>query len=138
MNWFLLLLSPFWLAIPWIVYQVIEFQGKMIGGKQFFFHMGMALGVSVQYGLAVAAIAIAALLILASITKLPVRPVVGTAALVFSAAILYTYLAVIAPSLGRFAYVHLEVFPPGFRSFPVAAAVLGFVTSAVASFRRPP
>jgi hypothetical protein len=138
MKVLLLLLGPVWLAVPWAVHQIVELQGKAIGGKQYFAHVGMAAGVAVEYGLAVVAVAVSVLLVLVALERARLRPVLRNVALAFALATLYTYLAVIAPALGQFAYVPLRTFPPEFKAFPVAAVLLGVVTAAIASVRRAP
>lgn len=131
-----LLLCPLWLGVSLAIHQIVEFQAKMIGGRQYFAHMGIAYGVAIEYGLAVIAVVIAILLLLNVFTSLRLHSLVRYIAIAFSVVTLYTYPSVIAPPLYWLAYVHLAVFPPEYLRFPFAAVALGAVTSMLAAFRR--
>jgi hypothetical protein len=136
MRSLLVLLSLPWFAVLLVVHQIVELQGQAIGGSKYFAHIGIQSGIMTEYLLGGVAVIVGALLVADAFARAKVRKAALVLSALFAAGVFYTYLAVLAPALGSFAYVPLRTFPPEFLWFPKVAIALGVLTSLLLGLRR--
>ena len=106
------LLSPLWLFQAPLANRMIAWHGKMIGGAQYFDHMGVRTYISAIETLSMLSLTIAGLLLAAAVTtKLP-TVVVFVCVLVFSAVALLAY----SPAVLGIGLLQARVFPYEMRS----------------------
>jgi len=135
------LCSVSWFAIAFFIHKIVALQGEMIGGSQYFAHVGMGSGLTAQNGLMVASIALGIAFGFISFKKFSTY----AALLFFNLAVLlgvvvtYIQLAPL-PLLLRipldFVAPAIFVFPANYYWVPLAAFALGAYSASLLAAQK--
>jgi len=126
MRIILALLSPIWLLMWPLTQKMITWQAKMIGGAQYFSHVGIGTFIAILYLLMGLAMVVSLLLLGGAISNKVPRPLIYWTILAFLSVALITYMPILTNGRG---ILHSMVFP-----YHLKPQLLGVLGLAVVSF----
>ena len=129
------------LSLPWIAvgigfWKVIDEQGKLIGGSQYFVHMGMGSGVVAEYVLLFGSFVLSIWLLLLALKRTSNSRYLRYFSLFVALLVVMTYVGFIhIPIISLIASLMINTgyFPSGYAWVPTAALCLSIATAMLPS-----
>ncbi|HJW25236.1 MAG TPA: hypothetical protein VJ576_10090 [Rhodocyclaceae bacterium] len=131
-----LLCSVSWFGLAIGLQKIISMQGDMIGGSQYFSHVGMGSGYAAQSGLMVAAIALGIGFGFIALKKIKDYSILRVFSLLMLGGVALTYLGLIPmplPLAVLLSFIHptIMVFPWNFVWIPIGALLLSAISAGI-------
>jgi hypothetical protein len=127
----------FLLAIPWVAVgigflRIIEEQGKLIGGSQYFSHLGLASGIAAEYALVWSCFALCAGLVALTFGVSRLANAIRYFSFVVALAVVFIYIGFLV-NIPVFSHiqnlvVRMHSFPSGYGWVPLSALGLAALT----------